>query len=130
MIPKDHQGAESDAKAKNRCKSKEPLFLFELARAQSPTCTDEAVRYRRERESGFQKHKGFIGIMALADWLGKGRGLGRLAAKVRSQISNYQHHLELVKNANVGPGGHRPTESDTLGVGLSNLCLNKSSRRF
>ena len=66
--------------------------------------------------------------MALADWLGKGRGLSRLAAKVWSQISNYQRHLELVKNANVGPGGHRPTESETLGVGLSNLCLNKSSR--
>ena len=53
-----------------------------------------------------------------------------VAAKVWSQISNYQHHLELVKNANFGPGGHRPTESETLGVGLSNLCLNKSSRRF
>ena len=53
-----------------------------------------------------------------------------MAAKVWSQISHYQHHLELVKNANVGPGGHRPTESETLGVGLSNLCLNKSSRRF
>ena len=87
-----------------------------------------AVRY--PRESGFQKHKGFIGIMALADWLGKGRGLSRLAAKVWSQISNYQHHLDLVKDANVGPGGYRPTESETLGVGLSNLCLNKSSRRF
>ena len=43
VIPKDHRGAESDAK------SKEPLF--ELARAQSPTCTDTAVRYRRERAS-------------------------------------------------------------------------------
>ena len=47
-----------------------------------------------ERESGFQEHKGYIGIMALAlagegswpqpigllaDWLGKGRGLSRLA---------------------------------------------------
>ena len=83
-----------------------------------------------ETESEVQKHKGFIGIMALADWLGKGGGLSQLAAKVWSQISNYQRHLELVKNANVGPGGHRPTESETLGVGLSNLCLNKSSRRF
>ena len=53
VIPKDHQGAESDAKAK------EPLF--ELARAQSPTCTDAAVRYLG-RESEFQKHKGFIGV--------------------------------------------------------------------
>ena len=87
VIPKDRQGAESDAKAK------EPLF--ELARAQSPTCTDAAVRWWGESE--FQKHKGFIGIMALADWLGKGRGLSRLAAKVWSQISNYQRHLELVK---------------------------------
>ena len=43
VIPKDHQGAESDAKAK------EPLF--ELARAQSPTCTDTAVRYQGERAS-------------------------------------------------------------------------------
>ena len=34
-----------------------------------------------ERESGFQEHKGFIGIMALADWLGKGRGLSRLAGE-------------------------------------------------
>ena len=51
VIPKDHQGAESDAKAK------EPLF--ELARAQSPTCTNAAVRYRVESE--FQKDKGFIG---------------------------------------------------------------------
>ena len=49
VIPKDRQGAESDVKAK------EPL----LARAQSPTCTDTAVRYRRESE--FQKDKGFIG---------------------------------------------------------------------
>ena len=109
-------------------------------------------------ESEFQKHKGFIGIMALADWLEKGRSLSRLAgegswpqpigwgkvvasadwlgkartmaAEVWSHISNYQPRLELVKNANVGPGGHRPTESETLGVGLSNLCLNKSSRRF
>ena len=80
-----------------------------------------------ERDREFQKHKDFIGIMALADWLGKDR---TMAAKVWSQISNYQRHLELVKNANVGPGGHRPTESETLGVGLSNLCLNKSSRRF
>ena len=82
---------------------------------------------RHRRESRFQKHKGFIGIMALADWLGKDR---TMAAKVWSQISNYQRHLELAKNANVGPGGHRPTESETLGVGLSNLCLNKSSRSF
>ena len=43
VIPKDHRGAESDAKAK------EPLF--ELARAQSPTCTDAAVRCRGERGS-------------------------------------------------------------------------------
>ena len=43
VIPKDHQGAESDAKAK------EPLF--ELARAQSPTCTDAVVRYWGERAS-------------------------------------------------------------------------------
>ena len=61
--------------------------------------------------------------MASADWLGKDRTMA-------AQISNYQCHLELVKNANVGPGGHRSTESETLGVGLSNLCLNKSSRRF
>ena len=43
VIPKDHQGAESDAKAK------EPLF--KLARAQSPTYTDAAVRYQGERVS-------------------------------------------------------------------------------
>ena len=52
VIPKDRQGAETDAKAK------EPLF--ELAGAQSPTCTDAAVRYRGESE--FQKHKSFIGV--------------------------------------------------------------------
>ena len=80
-----------------------------------------------ERESGFQKHKGLIGIMASADWLGKDR---TMAAKVWSQISNYHRHLDLVKNANVGSGGYRPTESETLGLGLSNLCLNTSSRRF
>lgn len=27
----------------------------------------------------------------------------------------YQHHLGLVKNANLGPEGHRPTESVTGG---------------
>ena len=72
MIPKDHRGAESDAKAK------EPLF--ELARAQSPTCTDTAVRYRRERErvseaQRFYRGLGAVGeVMAVAsaDWLGKG----------------------------------------------------------
>ena len=47
VIPKDHQGAESDVKAK------EPLF--ELARAQSPTCTVEVVRYRGERVSKGQR---------------------------------------------------------------------------
>ena len=40
-----------------RCKSKE--LFFELARAQSPTCTDTVVRYWRESE--FQKDKGFTG---------------------------------------------------------------------
>ena len=51
VIPKYRQGAESDVKAK------EPLF--ELARDQSPNCTDAAVRYQGKSE--FQKHKGFIG---------------------------------------------------------------------
>ena len=52
VIPKYRQGAESDAK------EKEPLF--ELARAQSPTCTDAAVRYRGERAS-FKKTKVLLG---------------------------------------------------------------------
>ena len=72
VIPKDHQGAESHAKAK------EPFI-----RASSSSIP---YLHRRsgeipERESGFQKHKGFIGIMALPDWLGKGRGLSRLAGE-------------------------------------------------
>ena len=71
MIPKDRQGAESDAKAKE--------LLFELALAQSPTCTDAAVRYRGER--GVSKAQRFYRGLGAADWLGKGRGLGRLAGE-------------------------------------------------
>ena len=52
VIPKSRQGAESDVKAK------EPLF--ELARAQSPTCTDAEVRYRGERAS-FKRTKVLLG---------------------------------------------------------------------
>ena len=52
MIPKDHQGAESDAKAK------EPLF--ELAQAQSPTCTDASVRCQGER-ANFKSTKVLLG---------------------------------------------------------------------
>ena len=52
MIPKYHQGAESDVKAK------EPLF--ELARAQSSTCTDTAVRCQGERAS-FKRTKVLLG---------------------------------------------------------------------
>ena len=73
MSPKDHQGAESDAKAK------EPLF--ELARAQSPTCTEAAVRYRGERERVSKGQRFYWGLgavgevmaVASADCLGKGR---------------------------------------------------------
>ena len=72
VIPKYRQGAESDVQAK------EPLF--ELARAQSPTCTDAVVRYwERERVSkaqSFYRGLGAVGeVMAVAsaDWLGKGR---------------------------------------------------------
>ena len=81
MIPKYRQGAESDVKAK------EPLF--ELARAQSPTCTDAAVRYRRETERVSKAQRFYWGLgavaevmaVASADWLGKGRGLGRFAGE-------------------------------------------------
>ena len=52
VIPKYRQGAESDVKAK------EPLF--ELARAQSPTCTEAAVRFWGERES-FKRAKVLLG---------------------------------------------------------------------
>ena len=63
-----------------RCKSKEPLF--ELARAQSPTCTDTAVRYQGKRVSKGQRFYWGLGAvgevmaMASADWLGKGPGEG------------------------------------------------------
>ena len=78
MIPKDHQGAKSDAKAK------EPLF--ELAGAQSPTCTDAEVRYWGERTS-FKSTKVFWGLgavgevmaVASADCLGKSCCAGRRA---------------------------------------------------
>ena len=58
------------------CKSKGPLF--ELARTQSPTCSDAAVRYRREgvsKAQRFYRGLGAVGeVMAVAsaDWLGKG----------------------------------------------------------
>ena len=52
VIPKDRQGAESDVKAKET--------LFELARAQSPTSTNAAVRYQGERAS-FKRTKVLLG---------------------------------------------------------------------
>ena len=69
-------------------------------------------------EGSWPQPIGWGRVVASADWLGKDR---TMAAKVWSQINNYQRHLDLVKNANVGPGGHRPTKSETLGVGLSDL---------
>ena len=70
VIPKDHQGAESDAKAK------EPLF--ELAWAQSPTCTDGTVRYQGERVS-FKSTNVLLGPRG--SWWGNGCGLSRFAGE-------------------------------------------------
>ena len=70
VIPKDHQGAESNVKAKDP--------LFELARAQSPTCTDAAVRYRGERAS-FKSTKVLLG--SRGSWWGNGCGLSWLAGE-------------------------------------------------
>ena len=59
-----------------RCKSKEPLF--ELAWAQSSTCTDTAVRYRGERAS-FKRTKVLLGPRG--SWWGNGCGLSRLSGE-------------------------------------------------
>ena len=70
MIPKDSQGAESNVKAK------EPLF--QLARADFPTCTEAAVRYQGEQVTKAERFYWGLGAvgevmaMASADWLGKG----------------------------------------------------------
>ena len=60
-----------------RCKSKR---AFIRASSSSPTCTDAAVRYRGERERVSKAQRFYRGLGA-ADWLGKGRGLGRLAGE-------------------------------------------------
>ena len=95
VIPKDRQGAESNVKAK------EPLF--ELARAQSPTCTYAAVRYRGERAS-FKRTKVLLGPRG--SWWGNGCGLSRLAGEGLESFR--QVSGRLLKGRRRGQGeGHR-----------------------
>ena len=105
MIPKNHQGAESHAKAK------EPLFELARARAQSPTCTNAVVRYRGERLRVSKAQRFYWGLgavgevmaVASANWLGKGRSPGRVLIWKFERVSG-----RLLKERRRGQGeGHR-----------------------
>ena len=88
-IPKDYQGSESDAKAK------EPLF--ELARAQSPHSPTQQRDV--EKESEFQKAKQFYRGLGNS-WWGDARGLYWLATGRLRSWRDVLLHIFFFSNSN------------------------------
>lgn len=99
-----------------------PRWLAEF----SPNTVDEACCFFKCSVTSIQKQKAtyfflYISHHSLGQWFSKSSP--RISLSILTQLYSAYSDLEV----QILRPHSRPTESETLGVGPSNLCLNKSS---